>query len=257
MSERKTKKIVYIQPPVRESIKPKINFKPSDLPFATETITGASFSPIDAKLASQCKADAIRPETNFKFNPDLKMDTDTVTGLSYQHIEDVYREPPFINSSQMPKPQGPIQTMTTQKHDFCFKTTKRVAPVIRDDNLRGSSMPIDDSTVTKLSFQEPGDLTKTPSFKPNREYKQPEQKMDTETCQKLSYLPVQTEPRFFPPWGRKKQFQKPEIPMSCDTMYEHSYPPPGQFIEVDDENADIHSIKSNTLEKDICPKAGV
>lgn len=243
----------YVQPPVRKSMAPLNTYKKSDLPFEENTVHKLSFLPIDWESAKGCRSSPIIPKGNLEPNPHIKMETDSVTTLSYQNITGNYKTVPIKPEGNLGFCSAPMRSMTTQKHDFVYKKAQKTKPIKYSDNLHGSGEPIDNNTVTKLSYPSPGRCTPSESCKPPINWVKPTIPMDFETCQKLSYSPVDTKPRQDPPWALKKRFQHPTTPMTFDTIYEHSYQPPGHFVECDEQN----SYKNVLNLPDLYPKAGL
>lgn len=83
---KKLKKCCYIQPPVRENMKPNLKYERPKTPFEDETVHRCSYMPINPEMALQCKMESMKPTVNLDLNRDLKMDTDTIHNLSYQPV---------------------------------------------------------------------------------------------------------------------------------------------------------------------------
>lgn len=70
-------------------------------------------------------------------------------------------------------------SLTTQKHDYVFKSTNKRAPIFPRQNLEKACGSMDNLTIQKLSFPTPLNGGPPKSFKPIVCYKRPEgTKMD-------------------------------------------------------------------------------
>lgn len=108
-TEKKLKKCCYLQPAVRENMKPKRKYKRPMEPFSDETVHRTSYMPIDAKTLKDCQAESTKPMHNLNLNPHLKMDTDTVQNLSYQPVQTRPRvNPPWAEKKKFNKPVVPM-----------------------------------------------------------------------------------------------------------------------------------------------------
>lgn len=54
--------------------------------------------------------------------------------------------------------------------------------------------------------------------------------MDSDTTQKLSYMPVCPPKKEFLEWTRKPTYKMPTQKMDTGTVQQLSYPPPGHFV---------------------------
>lgn len=106
--------------------------------------------------------------------------------------------------------------------------------------------PFEDETVHRASYipidPETLKTCKSNSMKPKRGIDINQNlRMDTDTVHQLSYQPIKPKPRQIPPWARKAKYERPLVPMDCNTIYENSYRLPGTFVECD-ENSDQNVI---------------
>lgn len=119
MMERRLKKCCYVQPPVRESMKPQYKYKPSGIPFEDETVHRTSYMPIDAETAASCKPESMKPKQNLDLNKDLRMDTNTVHDLSYQPVKTKPRvTPPWAVKEKFTKPNIPMDLNTIYENSY-------------------------------------------------------------------------------------------------------------------------------------------
>ncbi|KAK0161505.1 hypothetical protein PV327_009967 [Microctonus hyperodae] len=151
--------------------------------------------------------------------------------LSYQSV---YAEKriPFRPKRRNMLGDGSMESTTTNRSDFQFKTTERPEIIIPCDNIRNSNTPIEGSTTTRSSYMNHGVVQPPPSFKPSVSYSRSSSKLDGDTINRLSY------PRWTPPakeihpWAKKIEYQRPKERMVGDSMYNMSFAPPGYYIEV-------------------------
>lgn len=238
------KKLRYIQPPVRELMRPALKYVQPTIPIDSETIQKASFIPYDAALAAQCRSPSVKPISNLNIDRDIKIDDDTVTSLSYPPILGVHRNLGVIPINRIAMGTGDMSKMTTQRHDYVAKPKRRLGLIKPNDNMTPSTQPLDSDTTQLLSYQPPAGFIPSQNCKPNVDYKQPEISMDLETCHKASYQTPHTRPREIPPWAMKPKFAKPIIPINDETLQRCSYRPPGEFIEICEAEGDNDQLAS-------------
>lgn len=227
------KKICYVQPEIRQSMRPVIGYKQPTLPFLVDTIQKTSYLPIDSNSAAKCKMKSIRPIQNINSNASIKMDSNSITSLSYQPINNFIRAQPIEQRNCLVKSSEPLEKITTHNHDFSFKIKKRMSPVYPSDNILKCNAPINQETTMKLSYQHPGCVIPIKKIKQEARLESPNITMNTDTCYKLSFLPIHTKQREIPPWAMKSKFARPLIPFDDITVQKSSYQPPGTFIEID------------------------
>lgn len=260
-STAKKRRLCYVQPTVREMIRPPALYKRPSMPIENDTVHNTSYLPIDRDLAKQCRMSAISPEANLSLNPHIKMEKDTVTSISYPEIMGIHRNAIIIPHDRIGMGKGPMQQLTTQKHDFGAKHLKRPEQIRPPNGMSPSTEPMDRDTTTSLSFPKPDRFVPRKNFKPMYEYKKPNICMESETCHKLSYAQNKTSVREIPAWAAKQNFQKPIVPMETTTVQRCSYPPPGTFVEKFEENCkssfekDANLIETNSVK--LYPKAGL
>lgn len=160
--------------------------------------------------------------------------------------------------------EGPMQEMTTQRHDFVGKPPAKRDPIVPHGSLVIPVGRVDSATTTRLSFPATNkeNIVPAKSCKPIQFYKRPEgkgplacrltshrtysiwihycfhlffrhstERMESDTTQKLSYMPVCPPPKEHYPWAQRKRYEAPNQPMESDTVQRLSYPAPGQYIE--------------------------
>jgi hypothetical protein len=206
--------------------------------MTSDTIYRNSYECIDSQMAASCRLPPIRPTGQLR-TPCGQFEDDTIMKLSFQPYNCVERTKPIIPCSPSLLGNGPMQSLTTQKHDFVPKFQFRRTKCIPKDNLRRACGGIENITVQQLSFMPPDmcNFSRTPSCKPIIKYKRPDLPMEFETTQELSYMPVCPSPKEDMPWARKAKYCPPTICFAKDTIAKLSYQPPGCFM--DDSNCEI------------------
>lgn len=118
-SGRKLKKCCYLQPEVRENMKPRIAYKRPTIPFEDETVHRTSYMPISPQMARQCKLDSMRPNLQLDLNKNLKMDTDTTHSLSYMPVNTRPRTtPPWALKQKFLRPLIPMDLNTIYENSY-------------------------------------------------------------------------------------------------------------------------------------------
>lgn len=96
--------------------------------------------------------------------------------LSYPCYHTVERQKPILpTTNQIIISAGPIQEVTTTRHDYVPKTTPKRYKIVPEGHIRSVSAPFEKQTVNKLSYDCPNMTHFTParSCKPIREYARP------------------------------------------------------------------------------------
>lgn len=222
----------YIQPPRRESCKPIIKYQRPCVPMTSETIYRNSFESIDSQTAACCRLPPVRPTEQLR-TPCGQFEDDTIMKLSFQPYNCMERTKPIIPFSPSLLGNGPMQSMTTQKHDYVPKFQFRRTKCVPRNNLRRECGDFEKITVQQLSFMPPDvcNYNRIPSCKPIIKYQRPNLPMEFETTQKLSYMPVCPSPKADTPWARKAKYCPPSVCFAKDTIAKLSYQPPGYFID--------------------------
>lgn len=89
---------------------------------------------------------------------------------SYEKRKPILPNPPSLLG------KGPIQTLTTHKHDFLCKPLTKLEPIRPKNSFVASKCPIDKDTTMKLSYQcnNKENYMMLKSFKPINQYRKPE-----------------------------------------------------------------------------------
>ncbi|XP_076225866.1 uncharacterized protein LOC116427531 [Nomia melanderi] len=125
--------------------------------------------------------------------------------------------------------KGPMQDVTTQKHDYTWKCTPTESETRPEDNLVCPASDFECSTTHKLSYMcnDKQLLSPTNNYAPTRKYSNPSIPMDSETTMQLSYQPVDLADKVNKPWSEMRSYYPPVIPMEGNTTYNNSYILPG------------------------------
>lgn len=89
---------------------------------------------------------------------------------SYEKRKPILPNPPSLLG------KGPIQTLTTHKHDYLCQPLKKLDPIKPKNSIVGSTCPIDKDTTMRLSYQfnNKENYIMLKSFKPIYHYRKPE-----------------------------------------------------------------------------------
>lgn len=102
---------------------------------------------------------------------------------------------------------GVMETVTTVRRDYTPKHVEKPEMIIPCGSIRTSSAPLDDRTMTRLSYISPGSIEPAISFKPIIKYCPPNQPLFRETTQKLSYQPFVVDKKELYPWAQKRAYK--------------------------------------------------
>ncbi|XP_052893452.1 stabilizer of axonemal microtubules 1 [Anopheles moucheti] len=219
------KRVRYVQPPKRESCKPIVTYKPPEVEFGGDSVYKTSFN-TDPQLVVNARPLAIKPQSHLVPHPG-SLEKTTVTALSYPGYNNVDRAQPIVPTGNQLIQPGPLQEVTTSRHDYVAKTTPKRYKIVPASHMHVHSAPFEKQTMNKLSYSCPNMAGFEParSCKPLREYERPEIPMQSETTTKLSYGPICPPPKDDVPWARRACYQPPDVPMDNETTYKKSYMP--------------------------------
>ncbi|KZC14025.1 hypothetical protein WN55_06232 [Dufourea novaeangliae] len=116
--------------------------------------------------------------------------------------------------------KGPMQNVTTQKHDYTWKLMPTQSETRPEDNLVCASSPLECCTTHRLSYipnEKP--LVPIKTYAPVRQYTSPHILMDSETTMQLSYQPVDLTDKVEKPCDDKSTYHLPDAPMEDSTTY--------------------------------------
>ncbi|KAL1450144.1 hypothetical protein WDU94_002594 [Cyamophila willieti] len=222
--------VKYIQPAKPQSYKPTQVYMPPTEKFPSETIHNTSYQPIDPETRRHCRPIGGPPKDNLTMCGPF--DHNTTHRMSYGPLPCVEPAQRYYPREHDLKGRGPMQDMTTYRHDFTPKPIQPVRPYKYVDTigLPDNSEPMSGDTTYRLSFT-PIDykcLERPHSYRPHQQWVPPSQPFPRETTYNTSYLPVKPLPRPIPKC--KPGWEKPTVPMDTRTTYTESFKPPGQFV---------------------------
>ncbi|XP_033178966.1 stabilizer of axonemal microtubules 1-like isoform X1 [Bombus impatiens] len=166
------------------------------------------------------KRTPIRQPNNIQFSP-CSLSYDTVHRMSFLGNWCVKQDPPIIPCDKQFLGRGPIQEVTTQKHDYTWKNIPLEPDARRADNLVPACTPIECCTTYRLSYLENDLKSLTPihNYAPVRTCCLPDVPMEAETVMQLSYQPVECADKVEKPWSERPPYQLPVTPMEDNTTY--------------------------------------
>lgn len=159
----------YIQPEIPKSFKPCVAYRRSEVPLDSRTVYKTSYFAVP-----QCGRPAlIVPHNNLLVDPSVRMDDVTVTALSYPGHKVCGRAQPFLPSSHRMSGTGPMQDLTTQKHDYVAKPMAKQRACKPRHMLHFAQQPLQKTTIAQLSFPNPNIIDRVKSCKPILVYQRP------------------------------------------------------------------------------------
>ncbi|OXU28244.1 hypothetical protein TSAR_010770 [Trichomalopsis sarcophagae] len=172
----------------------------------------------------------IKPCANLSLS-DKKMSCDTTSKMSFRPMKGEMRKPIVPRQRKILCDAGSMQNVTTNQLEFTPKFVRRPDVVVPCGHIRTAEQPLEAATTTALSYVNPGPATHVPNYKPTLKYCKPEEKIEAETVNKLSYREWSIGPKEQLPWAQKGKYQPPRDKMPGNTVYHMSFPPPGHFVE--------------------------
>ncbi|XP_070154736.1 stabilizer of axonemal microtubules 2-like [Polyergus mexicanus] len=208
----------YVQPPRAKSFAPERMYKVPSKQLETSTTYHLSYLNVDPRYA---RSQPIRPVHSLQ-NSTGKFIDETTNQLSYKPVWQIVKAEPIIPKRRMIAP-GVMETVTTVRRDYTPKHIEKPEMIIPCGSIRTSSAPLDDRTMTRLSYISPGSIEPAISFKPIIKYCPSNQPLFRETTQKLSYQPFVLDKKELYPWAQKQTYKSPNIAMCGKTTYSESY----------------------------------
>ncbi|XP_053997968.1 stabilizer of axonemal microtubules 1-like isoform X1 [Hylaeus anthracinus] len=176
------------------------------------------------------KRDPIRQPNNILFSP-CPAAYDTVNRMSFLGNWCVKPETAITPCSKQMLGGGPMQEVTTQKHDYTWKNIPVEQEIRPENNLITANACMDCCTTHRLSYiPNCKSLTPVQSYAPVRRYSSPSVPMLAETTMQLSYQPVDVASPVEKPWSDRPSYYPPVTPMEDNTTYNNSYIPPGTLV---------------------------
>ncbi|XP_015116210.1 uncharacterized protein LOC107040587 [Diachasma alloeum] len=210
----------YIQPPRVQSFAPKRAFCPPEVSLDTRTTYDTSYLNVDGDKYKRLAP--FRPAENLHTS-DEKFHDGTTSRMSYQPVWKVVKAKPVVPQRRRNMFEGPMQTMTTVKQDFCEKYIDKPQLIIPCGNIRTPSARFDGGTTSGCSYMAPRRIEQIQSFKPVNRYCEPEVRLSDETTSKLSYQPVEVLQREVYPWAQKAKYVPSNVAMDNCTTYSNSF----------------------------------
>lgn len=156
----------------RQMCPPENNSKliTSNRKFTSNTIYKESFesSPMYVKV------EPIKPKPCLMKTDNIKMSTNTMYNMAYLGHYSVPKQNPVIPCPRSLLGEGPMQDLTTQKHDYVVKPQCRRALIKPTNVIKCTCAPLEKDTTTRLSYMRPNGFTPTVSCKPIVQYRKPE-----------------------------------------------------------------------------------
>ncbi|XP_015603353.1 uncharacterized protein LOC107271646 isoform X2 [Cephus cinctus] len=121
--------------------------------------------------------------------------------------------------------RGPMQDVTTQKHDYIWKHGERTEAYNARQNLYCPASTMSDDTTYRLSYYGSACNIPMKSYSPIRRYVKSDVPMDGCTTYRLSYWPNEMPAKEECPWTKQNEYHPPIQPMDVCTTYKLSYWP--------------------------------
>ncbi|XP_050449504.1 uncharacterized protein LOC126850480 [Cataglyphis hispanica] len=208
----------YVQPPRAKSFAPERLYKVPSKQLETNTTYYLSYLKVDPRCT---RSQPIRPVHSLQSSTG-KFADETTNHLSYRPVWQIVKAEPIIPKRRTTA-AGVMETETTIRRDYPPKHVEKPEMIIPCGSIRTSSAPLDDRTMTRLSYISPGPIEPAISFKPIIKYCPPKQPLFRETTQKLSYQPFVVDKKELPSWAQKRAYKPPNIAMCGKTTYSESY----------------------------------
>ncbi|EZA58805.1 hypothetical protein X777_14974, partial [Ooceraea biroi] len=219
----------YVQPEIPKSFAPIHYYWKSGVPMDKDTTYRLSYWEGPGTMA-----EPIRPEDNLTYS-DAPMSDETthkaftydgiLTFMSYYGNWCVKPDPPITPCDRQWLGRGPIEDLTTHKHDYSWKCMKRSEPFKARNNLYPPCAALSGDTTYRSSYYNSSCLLPVSSYAPLRKYVKSDVPMEGCTTYKLSYWPNETSVKEEQPWSQKREYRRPVTPMDGCTTYKLSYWP--------------------------------
>ncbi|XP_076634600.1 uncharacterized protein LOC143348362 [Colletes latitarsis] len=209
----------YVQPKVPKSFAPLRYYWRSNIPMDKNTTYQLSYW--------ECPSVTVEPVRlqNWLTTGEGEISDKTTYKDSYFGNWCIKTEPSITPCSKQWLGRGPLQSVTTQKHDYSWKSVEPVQPFKAQQNLYCAPEPIHDDTTYNLSYYQSNCHLPALSYAPLRKYAKPDVPMEGCTTYKLSYWPSDTPMKEEQPWYTKRVFTPPVEPVDGCTTYKLSYWP--------------------------------
>lgn len=96
--------------------------------------------------------------------------------MSYPGHNNVPKQLPIIPCPPSMLGEGPMQDLTTNKHDYVAKPSTKRPMIVPPEKMFHNPGPLEDETIQRLSFPKPdlSNFEAVVSCKPNPQYKKPD-----------------------------------------------------------------------------------
>lgn len=174
----------------------------------------------------------IIPPNNLCVSTD-RISGDTINRMSYKPNYGFRPPEPTLPCTHQLMGEGPMQEITTTRHDYVPKPICPVMPLKPVTTMCSSMEPLSDKTINRLSYRPNCSFDMAKPIIPPNSLCRPEGRMECATIQKISYQPVTGYTKADMPWAAKPAYQPPTTRMACDTIYNMSFEAPGEYIGED------------------------
>ncbi|XP_073998119.1 stabilizer of axonemal microtubules 1 [Rhodnius prolixus] len=223
----------YVQPEKVPSYKPVKVFQKPDVKMPDDTTYNMSYEAFDPKAVRSCRGVQVSLKENLASAGEFC--GLTTHKLSYGAWPGVTRPKQLIPRDHHLRGQGPMQEITTTRHDYTPKPIINVRQIKQMPNIGLSKSPMEGDSIMTLSYKCPDYNRYEPpaSFRPDKRYMPPDAPMDGNTVHKMSYVPWEPLQREEIPWGKPSSYTGPRAPLDGTTIYNGSFIPPGKLVEDD------------------------
>ncbi|XP_046750347.1 stabilizer of axonemal microtubules 2-like [Diprion similis] len=196
----------YVQPAREKSYAPEKVYCPPTKPIDANTTYHLSYLNVDKAAARHAKTQSFKPVHSLD-RAMGKISDETTNRLSFRANWGITRAKAFTPSRRTQSGQGPMQCITTARHDYVPKYVPRMDLFVPCNNIRTSKGVLDDKTTAALSYMNPGPVEPVVNYKPEGQYCPPEKSIEKYTTQKLSYQPFRVPRKEIYPWKLKQAYK--------------------------------------------------
>nr|XP_034189592.1 uncharacterized protein LOC117608487 isoform X2 [Osmia lignaria] len=208
----------YVQPEVPKSCAPIRRYWKSTIPMDDNTTYQLSYwenpsSKVEPILPRDCLVTG-----------NSEMSDQTTYNTSYMDYLCVKPVSSITPCEKQLLGRGPMQDVTTQKHDYTWKSIETTPAYKARNNIYCNPAPLLDDTTYKLSYYESCCNSPPESFAPVRRYVKSDIPFEDNTTYRLSYWPNMN-PMKEKSWRKKQEYTPPTYPIDGCTTYKLSYYP--------------------------------
>jgi len=227
------KKLCYVQPDRTPSFRPERVYRKMPEKMPHTTTYNMSYESVDPSVLRNCRGVPAIIKGNLTSAGEFS--GDTTQRMSYGAWPGITRQKGIFPRDHNLLGEGPMQMLTTNRHDYTPKPFCSITRVIPPAHLGLSKAPMEKNSIMMMSFKSPDFQKFCPpqSFKPQAAYLPPDSPIECRTIQKMSYMPWEPQPKEDLPWAKRNDYCPPSEPVDTSTVYSNSYMPPGKFVEND------------------------